>query len=116
MEPMGFFARGAKFAAAKLFWNSKNYHRIKISIDIILAMYQRFGMDFRLVVDSYGNRMKPQQSKEIYRRMLEIDQGSAMPAIPEEEAKQEKKATWGQLKDKISSLEKEEAKTSKKKK
>lgn len=83
------------------------------AIEVIVAMYQSLGMQFRLVVDSVEKRLRPQLAKRIYERMLQVDQtaGEHMPVILEEEETKgllAKPSNAQDLKDKINTIVEEE--------
>lgn len=86
-------------------------------VEIVVALYQKVGMEVRAEVEGFGNKVKPMLAQTIYKRMLDHDQNKNMQPIHETQEWAEssppgsaKPGQWSKLKAMISELAEEEAK------
>ena len=87
-------------------------------VDIIVALYQKVGMEIRIEIEAQGRRIKPLLSQMMYKKMLDFDQNKGMQPIHETQEWAEQSppgsakgdTKWNKLKEMITSLAEEEAK------
>ena len=86
-------------------------------VELVVAFYQKVGMDIRIEVESLGRLVKPMLAQNIYKRMLDFDQNKGMQPIHETQEWTEqsppgtaKDGKWNKLKQMISNLAEEESK------
>ena len=87
-------------------------------VDIIVALYQKIGMEIRIEIEAQGRRIKPLLSQMMYKKMLDFDQNKGMQPIHETQEWAEQSppgsakgdTKWNKLKEMITSLAEEEAK------
>lgn len=88
-----------------------------ICVELVVALYQKVGMEVRIEVEELGRRVKPILAKAIYQRMLDFDQNKEMQPIHETQEWTEhsppgsaKPQNWNKLKEMITKLAVEESK------